>query len=273
MGPHELAALRIVAPPPNDNFANAQVAAGDPVTGTITLKGVTLYGTSEQGEPNPTGVGGGHSVWYKWTAPAAGQVQLAAYSSSLDMVAAVYTGSSLAGLTLVGANNNESGLNTDSLVTFTANAGQTYFFQVDNLGSAGGNFTLMVNNSSWQFATMNAITSTPAVGSDGAVYIGSTDGSLYAVNADGSPRWSFPTAGYIDNASPALGSNGAVCVGSSDGYLMRSTASPARSIGSSRHRARSRRRPRSAATGPSISTTTSTSMRLRPRAQRSGRSR
>ncbi len=218
-GASGLAALRIVAPPPNDNFANAQVAAGDPATGTFTLKGVTLYATSEQGEPNPTGVGGGHSVWYKWTAPATGQVQLAAYSSSLDMVAAVYTGSSLAGLTLVGANNNESGLNTDSLVTFTANAGQTYFFQVDNVGSAGGNFTLMVNNSAWQFATMYPITSTPAVGSDGAVYIGSTDGSLYAVNADGSPRWSFPTAAYIDNASPALGSNGAVYVGSSDGYL------------------------------------------------------
>jgi outer membrane protein assembly factor BamB len=214
-----MAALRIVAPPPNDNFANAQVAAGDPATGTFSLLGVTLYGTTEQGEPNPTGAAGGHSVWYTWTAPVAGQYQLAAYSSSLDMVAAVYTGSSLAGLTLVAANNNESGLNTDSLVTFTAAAGQAYYFQVDNVGTVGGNFTLMVNDSAWQFGTMYGISSTPAVGSDGTVYIGSNDGSLYAVNPDGSPRWSFATSGYIDNASPALGSNGAVYVGSSDGYL------------------------------------------------------
>ena len=214
-----LAALRIVAPPPNDNFANAQTEVGDPVTGTFTVLGVTLYGTTESGEPNPTGVGGGHSVWYKWTAPATGQVQLSAYSSSLDMVAAVYTGSSLAGLTLVAADNNESGLNFDSLVTFTAIAGQTYYFQIDNTDAVGGNFTLMVNNSAWQFGTANGITSTPAVGSDGTVYTGSTDGSLYALNPDGTPKWSFPTAGYIDNASPALGSNGAVYIGASDGYL------------------------------------------------------
>jgi subtilisin family serine protease/outer membrane protein assembly factor BamB len=214
-----LTALRIVAPPSNDNFANAQVEPGNPGTGTFSDRGVTLYGTAEAGEPNPTGVGGGHSVWYKWTAPATGQYQLAAYSSTLDMVAAVYSGSTLPGLTLLGANNNESGLNTDSLVTFSASAGLTYFFQIDNVGATGGNFTVMVNNSSWQFATGNAITSTPAVGSDGTLYVGSNDGSVYAVNPDGSPRWSYPTSGYIDNASPALASDGSVIVGSSDGYL------------------------------------------------------
>ena len=214
-----IAALRIVAPPPNDAFANAQVVTGDPAIGTFEVRGTTLYGSPEAGEPNPTGVGAGNSVWYKWTAPVSGTFQLAAYSDSLDMVAAVYTGSSVQTLTLLGANNNESGLNMDSLVTFSASAGQTYTFQVDNVGSAGGNFTLMVNDASWQFPTGYGITTTPAVGSDGTVFVASLDGSLYAVNPDGSPKWSFASGGYFDNASPAIGTNGTVVVGASDGTL------------------------------------------------------
>jgi outer membrane protein assembly factor BamB len=212
-------ALRIVTTPPNDSFAHAKLESGDPATGTFSVRGVTLYATSEPGEPNPTGAGGGHSVWYTWTAPVTGQFQLAAFSTNLDMVAAVYTGSSLQGLSLVAANNNESGANYDSLVTFTATAGQSYYFQVDSVGTLGGNFTLMVNNSAWQFATAYGITSTPAVGSDGTVYTGSTDGSVNAVNPDGTPRWSYLTSGYFDNASPALGPNGAVYIGGADGFL------------------------------------------------------
>ncbi len=215
-----IAALRIVAPPPNDNFANAQAVSADPATGIFSVRGVTLYGTTESGEPNPTGVGAGHSVWYKWTAPVSGNFQLAAFSAELDMVSAVYQGSTVAGLTLVGADNNASGVNVDSLVPFTASAGQTYYFQVDNVEATGGNFTLMVNDASWQFAAGGyGLTTCPAVGADGTLFVSSLDGNLYAVNPDGSPKWSFAAGGYFDNSSPALGAGGTVVAGASDGFL------------------------------------------------------
>jgi len=214
-----ITALRIAAPPPNDNFAGAQAITGNTSNGTFFVRGVTLYATSEAGEPNPTGAGGGHTVWYKWTAPISGQFQLAAYSYSVDMVAAVYTGSSVSALTLVGANNNESGINTDSLVTFPATAGTTYLFQIDNAGATGGNFTLTINSTVWQFPTQSSITSTPAIGSLGTVFVSSTDNYVYAINPDGSAKWSYGATGYFDNASPALGANGTVIAGASDGNL------------------------------------------------------
>jgi outer membrane protein assembly factor BamB len=214
-----IAALRIASPPANDAFASAQVVAGNPANGSFSVLGTTLYATTEGGEPSPTGAGGGHTVWYAWTAPVSGQYELAAFSSTLDMVSAVYTGTSVAGLTLVGANNNEASNDEDSLVPFTATAGQTYYFQVDNTDASGGNFTVLVNNAAWQFATGAGITSSPAVGADGTIYLSSTDGFLYALNPDGSPKWSYMAGGYFDNVSPALEANGTVVDGASDGNL------------------------------------------------------
>src|SRR5678816_3121642 len=49
----------------------------------------------------------------------------------------------------------------------------------------------------WKFKTAGRVISSPAVSGD-AVYVGSTDGSLYAVNrADGTQRWKFDTKGPI----------------------------------------------------------------------------
>ena len=57
--------------------------------------------------------------------------------------------------------------------------------------------------------------SSPVVVGD-AVYVGSTDGNLYAVNrADGTLRWKFATRGAV-NSSPAF-ANGVVFAGSVDG--------------------------------------------------------
>ena len=58
--------------------------------------------------------------------------------------------------------------------------------------------------------------SSPAVGADGTIYVGSDDGNLYAVNPDGSQKWkwfetSFP---YSVRSSPAVGADGTIYVGS-----------------------------------------------------------
>ncbi len=71
----------------------------------------------------------------------------------------------------------------------------------------------------WTFATGNCLDSSPAVGADGTIYVGSEDNNLYALNpADGSLKWNYPTRGAI-YSSPAIGADGTIYVGSEDGKL------------------------------------------------------
>jgi len=62
------------------------------------------------------------------------------------------------------------------------------------------------------------ICSSPAVGDDGTVYIGSWDTCLYAVHPDGTIKWKYRTNGGIAS-SPAVGDDGTVYVGSYDRYV------------------------------------------------------
>lgn len=76
----------------------------------------------------------------------------------------------------------------------------------------------------WKFKTGVAVASSPALGSDGTVYVGSSDSSLYALSADGALKWKFPTGGAV--SSPVLGSDGTLYVGSWDHYVYALEASP-----------------------------------------------
>ena len=61
--------------------------------------------------------------------------------------------------------------------------------------------------------------SSPAIGSDGTVYVGSEDNKLYAINGkSGVKLWGFETGGGV-YSSPAIGSDGTVYVGSGDKKL------------------------------------------------------
>ena len=58
------------------------------------------------------------------------------------------------------------------------------------------------------------MTSSPAIGSDGTVYVGSNDNKLYAINGkSGVKLWEFETGSGV-SSSPAIGSDGTVYVGS-----------------------------------------------------------
>ena len=72
----------------------------------------------------------------------------------------------------------------------------------------------------WEFETGEAIMhSSPAIGSDGTVYVGSVDKKLYAINGkSGVKLWEFETGGPV-GSSPAIGSDGTVYVGSYDNNL------------------------------------------------------
>lgn len=67
----------------------------------------------------------------------------------------------------------------------------------------------------WRFKTGFEIASSPAVSSDGTVYFGCRDHQIYAVNQDGRKRWTFKTGGWVD-ASPAIGTNRTIYIGSWD---------------------------------------------------------
>lgn len=137
--------LGLKMPPQNDNFASAQALSGN----SATANGTTLAATRETGEPdhyvtNPPDSDlwvGDHSVWYNWTAPFTGRVEVNTCTSNIDGILAVYTGGSLSTLSRIDDDNNGCPNNPDgttnwgSKVIFNATNGTTYRIAV---GDAGG---------------------------------------------------------------------------------------------------------------------------------------
>jgi hypothetical protein len=70
----------------------------------------------------------------------------------------------------------------------------------------------------WRYQTGSGIGSSPAIGSDGTIYVGSGDHYLYALNSDGTLKWRYQTGNNV-GSSPAIGSDGTIYVGSWDNYL------------------------------------------------------
>ena len=70
----------------------------------------------------------------------------------------------------------------------------------------------------WSFPTDRGVWSSPTLGADGTVYVGSYDRKLYAVTAGGGLKWNFTTGDWLFS-SPTLGVDGTVYVGSYDHKL------------------------------------------------------
>ena len=132
--------------PPNDNFARAEVLNG--ARGNVD--GSNLGATKEAGEPDHAGDSGGHSVWYRWTAPDNGTATFDTQGSDFDTLLAVYIGNSVDALRLI-AENDDGADGFNSILSFEARRGQTYTIAVDGydgdegiialnyaLGSSGG---------------------------------------------------------------------------------------------------------------------------------------
>jgi hypothetical protein len=156
-----------VATPANDNFSAAQLIAGP----TALILAGNGCATKEPNEPPHAGNVGGHSVWYRWTAATNGPTVITTQGSTFNTLLAVYHGNSLNALVL-DAEDNDSGSNKTSLVTFNATAGVEYHIAVDGLrgpaigtiGGATGGLLLTLNP---QFLTpphFDAITRGPGSG-------------------------------------------------------------------------------------------------------------
>ena len=96
------------------------------------------------------------------------------------------------------------------MARFTSGQGTTKLYAIN--GKSGVKL--------WEFETGENVWSSPAIGSDGTVYVGSVDNKLYAINGK-SPGSSY---GNLKRevcvwSSPAIGSDGTVYVGSYDNKL------------------------------------------------------
>lgn len=70
----------------------------------------------------------------------------------------------------------------------------------------------------WEFMAGAEISSSPAIGTDGTIYVGSWNNNLYAINPDGTKNWQFPTLGRIES-SPTIALDGTIYIGSDDSRL------------------------------------------------------
>jgi hypothetical protein len=121
----------------NDNFVNGQAISGS--SGSVS--GSNVGATKEAGEPNHAGSTGGKSIWYFWTAPGTGPVSIDTQGSSFDTLLGVYTGNSVAALSLV-ASSDDTETNLQSRVLFTAAAGTVYRIAVDGYSGSSGSVRL-----------------------------------------------------------------------------------------------------------------------------------
>jgi len=125
----------------NDNFSNPIILSESP----LSLPEYNACSSKEAGEPSHAGNGGGHSVWFSWTANSNQLAVITTRRSDFDTLLAVYTGSVVSNLSLVASNDDISSSIHQSAVSFAASSGTTYRIAVDGYNGAVGTVTLNLN--------------------------------------------------------------------------------------------------------------------------------
>jgi hypothetical protein len=131
--------------PPNDDYANAATLSG--VAGSVT--GSTVDATMEPNEPDETGASANsgiaqHSVWFKWTAPATGRLELRTENSSFDPAVGISVPgfSAFPHVDVIDQNDNLNSWSTESWLGPNVTAGREYHIAVAGRTHGAGTFTL-----------------------------------------------------------------------------------------------------------------------------------
>ena len=170
--------LSLAASPQNDDFANRATLTG----ATASVIGCNILATEEPNEP----YGGGHSVWYSWTAPASGSVAVSATGVAYPFVS-IFTGNDPGNLAEVTMAYSGEGSFFDAI------AGTTYQIRVD--GYQTGNFTLGISASPGRYPLFvsaspsegGALVLKPAPGTDGMY----AAGTIVTITAQPFPGFVF----------------------------------------------------------------------------------
>ncbi len=120
---------------------------------------------------------------------------------------------------------NIADLSVSSYVDTLVLSDGTYYWKV-RAKDIAGNFSdwskiwdfELINLLSWKYQTGGHVHSSPAIASDGTIYIGSGDDNIYALNTDGSLKWKYQASESV-HSSPAIGSDGIIYFGSNDNYI------------------------------------------------------
>ena len=169
------------APPPGCSGGPANNCFASPTTVAAsgqTLSQSTTGATTESGEPSPC-AGIANTVWFTWTPSVSGTATFDTVGSTYDTALAVYTGTSLTGLTNRGCNDDISSTDQDSRLSFSVTAGTNYRIQVGGYNGATGPLTLKVTAPSTSSCSgpANNCFSSPTAASRLVQYTQSTSGA------------------------------------------------------------------------------------------------
>lgn len=133
------AIISILSPLINDSFVSSVPMAGELVAST----GTNVGATRETGEPYhaPFSQTGGRSVWWNWTAPTDGVLQVTTNGSNFDTLLGIYTGSRVDGLSVIGV-DDDGGNGLASRLVVRVKQGITYAIAVDGYGQSVGTIAL-----------------------------------------------------------------------------------------------------------------------------------
>ena len=134
VAPTDTAPAMKTAAASNDPFAGAREISG--ASGSVI--GSTVGATREDAEPGHGGPGGSASIWYRWTAPQDGVLQVTTRGSSFDTLLGGYSGTGLADLRTHAHNDDNGSGGTWSSISFAVDAGTTYYLAVDGYGGWTG---------------------------------------------------------------------------------------------------------------------------------------
>ncbi|MFX1255693.1 MAG: PQQ-binding-like beta-propeller repeat protein [Promethearchaeota archaeon] len=80
-------------------------------------------------------------------------------------------------------------------------------------------FALFPNGTvKWSFTGGDRFLSSPAIDTNGTIYLGCRDNKLYAIYANGTSYWNYTTGDDIAYSSPAIDRNGTIYIGSLDNH-------------------------------------------------------
>lgn len=88
-------------------------------------------------------------------------------------------------------------------------------------GCSDGNLHAVKKNGTlkWIYKTDGSIKTSPTIGFDQTIYIASNDKNLYAINPDGSLKWKYLIGEPLFMQSPAIGKDGSIYITCDEHYL------------------------------------------------------
>jgi len=127
--------MQVIPPPANDDFAQATPITSLPFSNSVDSTAAGF----QANEPTPSCGSMDGTVWYAFTPSTAGSYTASLPYTGLYTGVAAYSGSGLGSLSEIGCRSIYQPL------TFHANAGTTYYFQVGGFGSGRGTLSFQLD--------------------------------------------------------------------------------------------------------------------------------